>query len=81
MSDTTIERLREAARQRRRVMIHMRESSGRDYEREMEPYAIRDGYLYAFSYFRDEFRSVPIADIAEVEITSREFEPRREVEL
>ncbi len=73
--------LRHAARQHRRVMISFRGSSGREYEREMEPYAIKDGELIAYSYFRDEFRTVRLADIASVEITPREFTPRREVEL
>lgn len=74
--------LREAARQRRRVLIQFGEDTpGREYEREMEPYAIRDGALYAFSYFRDEFRTVPLADIRGVEVTPRSFEARRPVEL
>ena len=74
--------LREAARQRRRVLIQFgSDDAAPDYEREMEPYAIRDGALYAFSYFRDEFRTVPLADIRSVEVTPRSFEARRPVEL
>ena len=73
--------LRDAARQLRRVMIYFRSNSGRDYEREMEPYAIKDGELLAFSYLRDEFRTVRLDDIASVEITPRQFTPRREIEL
>lgn len=74
--------LREAARQRRRVLIQFgTDDAEREYEREMEPYAIRDGALYAFSYFRDEFRTVPLADIRGVEVTPRSFEARRPVEL
>lgn len=74
--------LRDAARQRRRVLIQFgNNAADRDYEREMEPYAIRDGALYAFSYFRDEFRTVPLSDIKGVELTPRSFEARRPVEL
>jgi predicted DNA-binding transcriptional regulator YafY len=74
--------LRDAARQRRRVLIQFgSDVADREYEREMEPYAIRDGLLYAFSYFRDEFRTVPLTEIRGVEMTPRSFEARRPVEL
>lgn len=74
--------LRDAARQRRRVLIQFASGvPGGEYEREMEPYAIRNGELVAFSYFRDEFRTVPLAEIRGVEVTPRSFEARRPVEL
>ncbi|MGH7664282.1 MAG: WYL domain-containing protein [Gemmatimonadaceae bacterium] len=73
--------LRDAGRQLRRVLIQFHSSSGREYEREMEPYAIRDGELVAFSYLRDEFRTVKLGEITGVEITPRSFTPRREIEL
>lgn len=73
--------LRDAGRQRRRVLINFSSEPGQEFEREMEPYAIRDGELYAFSYFRDEFRTLAIADIKSVEMTPRSFEARRPIEL
>jgi predicted DNA-binding transcriptional regulator YafY len=80
MSD--VERiLREAARERRRVIVNFEYAPGKHYDRELEPYAIREGELVAFSYLRDEFRTLPLADIRRVEVTPRSFEPRRPVEL
>lgn len=74
--------LREAARQRRRVLIQFgADAQNSDYEREMEPYAIQNGELYAYSYFRHEFRTVPLASIRGVEVTPRSFEARRPIEL
>lgn len=75
--------LREAGRQRRRVRIRFQYQGEQvqEYEREYEPYAIRDGQLVAFSYFRDEFRTLPLGDILDVEPQLRTFSPRRAVEL
>lgn len=80
MSDA--ERLiREAGREQRRVLVRFESSPGTVYERELEPYAIRDGELYAFSYLRNEFRTLPMTDIRNVELTPRNFTPRRPIEL
>jgi predicted DNA-binding transcriptional regulator YafY len=72
--------LRDAGRQHRKVRIQFKGHSS-DYDREMEPYAIRDGQLVAYSLYRDEFRTLPIADITGVDVTPRTFVPRRQVEL
>ncbi len=74
--------LREAGRQRRSVKIRLELESGTETEREMEPYAItEDGVLIAFSYFRDEFRTVPLKEILGVRVTDKTFSPRRPVDL
>ncbi len=76
--------LRKAGRQRRRVRATYRfhgESGITQHERQWEPYAIRDGHAVVFSYFRNEFRRVPLKLIVNVEIREREFEPRRPIDL
>ena len=73
--------LREAGREQRRVLVEFESTPGTRYERELEPYAIRDGQLYAFSYLRNEFRTLPLADVRRVEVTPRSFVPRRAVEM
>lgn len=73
--------LREAGRERRRVLVNFEYAPGKTYDRELEPYAIRDGELIAFSYLRNEFRTLRLSDIRRVEITPRSFEPRRPIEL
>jgi predicted DNA-binding transcriptional regulator YafY len=72
--------IRDAGRQHRKVRIQFK-GPGTEYDREMEPYAIRDGQLVAYSLYRDEFRTLPLADITGVDVTSRTFVPRREVDL
>ena len=83
--NTPVERfegaIREAAREYRRVMVRLEIDPGQVAEREMEPYAIEGATLVAYSYLRDEFRRVPMADIRGVEITPRTFAPRRPVDL
>ena len=73
--------IRTAARENRRVLIQFENVPGELAEREYEPYSIANDTLYAFSYLRDEFRELPLADIRRVEITSRSFVPRRPIEL
>jgi hypothetical protein len=76
--------LREAGRQRRKVRARVRFAAERgetEYERSYEPYAIADGEVTVFSLFRNEFRTIPLADILQVEITDGEFRPRRPIEL
>jgi hypothetical protein len=76
--------LREAGRLRRRVRVTGRykgESGDQMYQREWEPYGIEEGLAYVYSYFRDEFRRVPLEEIVKVEITDREFTPRRPIDL
>ena len=73
--------IRTAAEQCRRVIVRYRSSSGTEYEREMEPYALSESELFGFEYFNSEFRKVPLSSILALEITPRHFEPRREVEI
>lgn len=73
--------IRDAGRQHRRVLVQVQPRVGSPYERELEPYRIADGSLYAFSYVRNEFRTVRLDEIQGVEVTPRTFEPRRPVEL
>jgi hypothetical protein len=73
--------IRAAAREHRRVMVRLEIDPGHVAERELEPYAIEESTLVAYSYLRDEFRRVPMADIRGVEITPRTFAPRRPVDL
>lgn len=73
--------LREAGREQRRVLVEFESTPGTVYERELEPYAIRDGELVAFSYLRNEFRTLRLADVRRVEVTPRSFVPRRAVDL
>ncbi|HSJ64195.1 MAG TPA: WYL domain-containing protein [Gemmatimonadaceae bacterium] len=73
--------IRDAGRQHRKVRIQFRGTPSTEYDREMEPYAIRDGHLVAYSLYRDEFRTLPLADITGVDVTSRTFIPRRRVDL
>jgi predicted DNA-binding transcriptional regulator YafY len=73
--------LREAARERRRILVNFEYAPGQTYDRELEPYAIEDGELIAYSYLRDEFRTLALADIRRIEVTPRSFEPRRPIDL
>lgn len=75
------ELIREAGREQRRVLVKFESSPGTTYEREFEPYAIRNGELVAFSYLRNEFRTLRMNDIRRVELTPRSFTPRRPIEL
>lgn len=75
------QRIRDAGRQHRRVLVRVRPRTGDAYERELEPYEIVDGELHAFSYFRNEFRTVRLDEIADVVVTPRTFQPRRAVDL
>lgn len=79
---TDFERLiREAGREQRRILVKFEVRPGHEYEREFEPYAIRDGELHAFSYLRNEFRTLRMDTITRVELTPRTFQPRRPIEL
>ncbi len=76
--------LREAGRARHQVRATVRfhgESGVKEVERHWEPYAIHDGHAVVFSYFRNEFRTVPLKHIVSVEIHERKFEPRRPIEM
>jgi len=76
--------LREAGRQRRKVRARIRfeaESGETEYERSYEPYAIENGGVVVFSLFRNEFRTIPLADIKRVELSDDEFRPRRPIEM
>jgi hypothetical protein len=73
--------IRSAARENRRVLVQFESTPGTFAERELEPYAIEEDTLIAYSYLRDEFRTLPMADIRGVEITPRTFVPRRPVDL
>jgi hypothetical protein len=76
--------LREAGKQRRKVRARVRfeaEQGETQYERSYEPYAIEDGQVVVFSLFRNEFRTIPLADISRVEIMQGQFRPRRPIEL
>jgi hypothetical protein len=76
--------LREAGRQRRKVRARIRfdaEGGETEYERSYEPYAIQDDAVVVFSLFRNEFRTIPLADIRRVEMVDGEFRPRRPIEL
>jgi hypothetical protein len=76
--------LREAGRQRRKVRARIRfeaESGETEYERSYEPYAIEDNAVIVFSLFRNEFRTIPLADIKRVEMIEGEFRPRRPVQM
>jgi predicted DNA-binding transcriptional regulator YafY len=73
--------IRDAGRQHRRVRIQFKGTPSTDYDREMEPYSIREGKLVAYSLYRDEFRTLPISDIIGVDVTPRTFVPRRAVDL
>ncbi len=76
--------LRDAGRQKRKVRMRVRyeaESGDTEYERSYEPYSIENGELVAFSLFRNEFRTIPLADISRVEVMPGEFRPRRPVDL
>lgn len=76
--------LREAGRRRLKVRARIRfdaESGETEYERSYEPYAIENGQVVVFSLFRNEFRSIPLADIKRVELSDDEFRPRRPIEL
>ncbi len=82
---TTVEStLREAGRQHKKVRARIRfsaESGETEYERSYEPYAIENGEVVVFSLFRNEFRTIPLADIRKVEVTNGEFRPRRPIDL
>lgn len=82
---TTVEStLREAGRLHRKVRARIRfdaEAGETEYERSYEPYSIENGEVVVFSLFRNEFRTIPLADIKRVEVTDGEFRPRRPIEM
>ena len=81
---STIDQLRDAARQCRRVVLRIRvpgPAGGQALVREVEPYALRNGRLLAYSYFSSEYRTVPVRCIEAVEPRPETFVPRRPVEL
>ncbi|HEU4643712.1 MAG TPA: WYL domain-containing protein [Gemmatimonadaceae bacterium] len=82
---TTIEQLlRQAGRERRCVRATYRyhgEHGPVHYWRLWEPYAIENGHAVVFSYFRDEFRTVPLESIVHVRLHDEQFRPRRPIEL
>lgn len=76
--------LRQAGREHRRVRATYSfhgESGPTEHERYWEPYAIHDGHAVVFSYLRNEFRTIPLKHITNVEIHERKFEPRRPIEM
>lgn len=76
--------LRTAGRERRKVRARIRfagESGESEYERSYEPYAVVDGDVVVFSLFRNEFRTIPIADIKSVEVMDETFRPRRDITM
>jgi predicted DNA-binding transcriptional regulator YafY len=73
--------IRSATEECRRLRVRFRSPEGRVYEREMEPYGIRDGNLVAFSYYRDEFRELPLADILALTDTGKRFVPRQHARM
>jgi hypothetical protein len=76
--------LREAGRLLRKVRARIRflsDGGETEYERSYEPYAIEHDAVVVFSLFRNEFRTIPLADIRRVEITDGEFRPRRPVTM
>ncbi len=82
---TTVEStLRDAGRLHRKVRARIRfsaESGETNYERSYEPYSIENGAVVVFSLFRNEFRTIPLADFLRVEVIDGEFRPRRPVDL
>lgn len=83
-ADPITERLREAAQTRRLVRATCRYHGERGittYRRLWEPYGIREGHLLVFSFFRDEFRRVPLRSIVDVVVTGETFRPRRPIQL
>jgi hypothetical protein len=60
--------LREAGRQHRKVRARIRFDS-------------ENGGVVVFSLFRNEFRTIPLADIKRVELSDDEFRPRRPIEM
>lgn len=78
------ETLRAAGRERRKVRARIRfagEGGESEYERSYEPYSVVDGDVVVFSLFRNEFRTIPIADIKSVEVMDERFRPRREIAM
>lgn len=78
------ELLRKAGRECRRVTATYRfhgEAGVAECQRLWEPYAIRDGVALVFSYLKNEFRTIPLRQIVDVEIRDRRFVPRRPIEL
>lgn len=73
------ETLMHAARNSQRVVVRFEAVGvpGSECERELEPYGLRDDELIAFSYYLDEYRTVPLRNIREVQVTDRTFLPRR----
>ncbi len=68
--------IQSATEECRRLRVRFRSPEGRVYEREMEPYGIREGNLVAFSYYRDEFRELPLTSILSLTDTGKRFAPR-----
>ena len=73
--------IRMAAEQCRRVVLRYRGPSGKEYEREMEPYVLGETELIAFEYLEDRYRAYPLSRILSAEITPRSFQPRRPIRM
>ena len=71
--------IRTAAEQCRRLVLRYQGPSGREYERELEPYVLGETELVAFEYLEDRYRSYPLSRILSAELTPRTFQPRRSI--
>ena len=73
--------LRRAAREHRRVRIRFEYQGAREteYEREWEPYEVTPTTVTAFSYYRDEYRTLDLDRITDVEVREETFQPRRDI--
>ena len=72
--------LQQAIDARRQVRATIRfhgEAGPALHERRWDPHHLTAEYVVVFSHLRNEFRTVPLADIVRIEMLERRFTPRR----
>ena len=82
MSPTNVmSALRKGGRGQRTVLITYRDAKGVITQRLTEPYEIKDGYYWAYSYLHDGIRRFKLGSILSAKINSQTYIPRWPVKL
>lgn len=77
----TLDKIRKAALLRTILKISYTDSKGVPSFREVEPYEIKDGKLYAHCLTANSIRAFKLMSIAQAQVTDRAFEPRFPVKI
>lgn len=81
MSGNVFDKIHKAARHRRLLRITYTDSKGVPTSREVEPYEIKDGKLYAWCLSANSIRAFKLTSIALAQVTDNTFDPRFPVKI